>query len=65
MAVVVKFRAPYIFHRDSALEVHAWARLVKVLRFSRSDTGDSPKRNGMNVGSIFLTLNIKIFHFKN
>lgn len=43
MAVVVKFRAPYIFHRDSALEVHAWARLVKVLWFSRSNTGRLPK----------------------
>lgn len=34
MAVAVKFRAPYIFHRDSALEVHAWERLVKVLCLS-------------------------------
>lgn len=43
MAVAVKFRAPYIFHRDSALEVHAWARLVIVLCFSLSNTGRLPK----------------------
>lgn len=67
MAVAVKFRAPYIFHRGSALEVHAGRGLLKCLCFSLSNTGRLPKEKlnerGFNI--INITLKIKISHFKN
>lgn len=66
MAVAIKFRAPYIFHRDGALPVRAWSRLVTDYCVSLFQTQEvCLKRNGMNVVLVFLILKSKMFRFKN
>lgn len=66
MAVAAKFRAPYVFRTDGALQVHVGQGLFQTVGSSRLPVrGVSLKRNGMNVVLISPILKTKIFHFNN
>lgn len=62
----MKFRAPYVFRGDGALQVHVGRGLFQTVGLSLVPVrGVSLKRNGMNVVLVVPILKSKIFHFNN